>query len=222
MEKQFKYATFNYSEKDKDLIDGLGSYLDENGQRIYEFFNNPSFKKCNIRIISTKEEFDNKVKEIRNDGKDVPSWLIGITTSNEIIYLSLNDYNNTSHSKMLENYDSALDYYKKTIVHEFIHFVNNLYCDGRTKEYPLKCLLEGVASYLSGQKDNYNGTFNYSIDDILGTKPCYDGWYLTVKYILDNYNKENLLSLFDNNITARDSIINMFPDIKDYYKSKIL
>lgn len=220
MEKQFKYATFNYNSEDEKLVEMLGNYLDERGQDIYNFFNNPCFKRCNIKIINTKEEFDEIVKKIRNNGKDVPKWVIGITTFDEIIYLSLSDYKNTSHKYQLKNYDEALDYYKKTIVHEFVHFVNNLYCDGRNKERPLKCLLEGVALNISGQRDNYNGSFDYSIDDILGNNPCYDGWYLVVKYILDNYDKEYLLSLFDNNSIARINIIDMFPNIKDYYKNK--
>ena len=77
------------------------------------------------------------------------------------MYVSLYDYKNTSHSYDKNNFDKALNDYKKNIIHEFVHFVTYLFCKKYSLNYPLKYLSEGIAQYLSKQKDDINLKFDY-------------------------------------------------------------
>ena len=55
MKKKAINAVFNFEKSDEKLIDGLISYLDENAQRIYDFFEiGDKFKKPIINIVGTK------------------------------------------------------------------------------------------------------------------------------------------------------------------------
>ena len=65
----------------------------------------------------------------------------------EIYYLSINDYKNTSHT-------IDFDMYKKTILHEYVHYVNRLFCIKNNCNFSTKYLSEGIATYLSKQNEN--------------------------------------------------------------------
>ena len=39
----------------------------------------------------------------------------------------------------------------------------------------------------------------FSLKDILGNRPCYDGWRLTTKYLVENYPKSFVLELVRDN-----------------------
>ena len=139
-----------------------------------------------------------------------------------VFYLSLNDYKNTAHKFDKKHYKEAFEHYKKTLVHEFVHFVN-LECFNRIRKCgrPAKYLSEGIATYLSGQKDNKKIIFDYSIDDIMHfdyNKSCYDGWYLVTKYLVENYDKQFVLSLFESNREANDFLQNeLYEKAKEFY-----
>ena len=60
MQKESKFAIFNYNQCDADLIDGLSNYLDENAHIAFEFFNlqHRDDEKVVIKIVPTKKEFN--------------------------------------------------------------------------------------------------------------------------------------------------------------------
>ena len=197
MQRKSSNVIFNYNEEDSSLIDELSSYLDNNLSDVYLFFNVTKEKPI-INIISTKLEFDNNYKKIKNldPNYDVPKWVVGLSHDNVIDFLSLNDYHNTSHK-------TNLDDYKKTLLHECIHFVNALYCKKYNVEYSIKCLSEGVASYLSKQKITNN---SFTLEDILNSNNCYNGWYLVTKYIIENNSHDFFLELLKDNDKAKEYI----------------
>ena len=123
MEKNSKYANFIYSKEDEALVNSLEEHLNNNAERIYEFFDpNLERKPVTIKIIPTKKEYD-ELNKVRRGIPEIPKWSIGTYYDNTIEYVSLNDYKNTSHAFPEEKYNEALEYYKKTFVHEFTHYV---------------------------------------------------------------------------------------------------
>ena len=173
-----------------------------------------------INIIKTKKELDVIHRKFNNldSNTDVPKWIVGFSSTDmKIYYLSLNDYKNTQHAFDKSNYNFKLDEYKKTILHEFIHYVNRCFCKKNNSIFSCKFLAEGIAQYLSGQKGNMILQFNYDLDDILNSNNCYNGWYLTTKYIIDKYPKAFLLDLLKDRNKAHDFLKNEYKEIKNYY-----
>lgn len=230
MQKESKYAIFNYKETDKDLIKELAEYLDTCAQKVFDFFDTEVPKeKITINIIPTKKEFDEIFifdHEWTHSIPDfkVPNWAIGYFKNNQITYLSINDYKNTSHAFKEENYPSAILYYKKTIVHEFIHYVNDLFRIKHDCSYTEKYLSEGIATFLSEQKENKNIEFNFTLEQIMYydmKKACYDGWYLVTKFLVENYDKYFVFELFKSNRQAREFLQSeLYEKAKKYYSEE--
>ena len=212
---------FNYKEEDSLLINELESFINDNKKRICDFFNiNVENNKPIINIIDKKNKLDDIHRKFNNlkSNVEVPKWLIGLSGPDMQIYqLSINDYDNTSHAFKKEEYEINLLKYKKTMLHEYIHYINRLFCKENNSDFSIKCLREGIAQYLSGQKDNDLLEFNYSLEDILNGNSCYNGWYLVTKYIVENYPHEMFLELSKDKNKAEDFIRNSYIQIKDYY-----
>ena len=214
MERITDYYKFTYSKSDEDLIIELEDYLNQKREDIFNFFDNSLQKEqVEINIIPTKKEYDEISKKIRGIDS-IPNWSIGISHDNKIEYVSLHDYKNTAHAFEEDRYLEKLDYYKKTIVHEYVHFVAGLYLKKNDCDYPAKFLNEGIATYLSGQKDNMVIPFNFTIEDILESKKSYDAWYLLTKYIIEKYGKEYFLELFRNRELAIKEAPRLFEELK--------
>ena len=214
MEFISKYAKYYYEKQDEDLIKGLDEYINKEAENIYNFFDSTlERKQVEIHIIPTKEEYDNIVLKYRNID-EVPKWDIGNTHDSVITFISLKDYKNTSHAYILKNYNKALDYYNKAIVHEYVHFVSILYKKKNNIKHTTRYLEEGIAQYLSHQKENLKLEFKYSLEDIYESKSSYDGFYLMTKYILDNYGKEYFLKL----LTNKEYVLEETPKIYEHIK----
>ena len=213
MEYISKYAKYIYEKQDEDLIKGLDEYLNKYAKDIYSFFNISERKQAEINIIPTKKEYDEWIKENWNLD-EVPAWNIGNAYNNVIRYVSLHDYKNTSHAFKPEDYIKALEDYNKTIVHEYVHFVTILYQIKNNISKPLRYLTEGIAQILSHQRDNTNNDFHYSLEDILESKDCYYGYYLMVKYILENYDKEYFFKLLNDKDFALEETPKIYKQIK--------
>ena len=221
MEKETKYYKFTYSKEDEDLIVVLEDYLNQKREDIFNFFDSSLQKEqVEINIIPTKKEYDEIAKKIRGV-EEIAKWSIGFVHENIIEYVSLHDYKNTAHAFSEDRYLEKLDYFKKTIAHEYVHFVGGLYCKKNNLEWPVKFLNEGIALYLSGQKDNMDSPFNYTIEDILESKSSYDAWYLLTKYIIEEYGKEYFLKLFGNNELASCEAPRLFGEAKEYYGKRL-
>lgn len=213
MEYISKYAKYIYEKEDEDLINSLDDAINKEAENIFNFFD-PTLKrkKVEIHIIPTKKEYDEITGKRRN--KEVPKWEIGNAGDGIITYVSLKDYKNTTHKFKPEEYDKALDCYKKTIVHEYVHYVTIQYQIKNNIDNSLKYLTEGIAQILSHQRDNIKLEFNYSLEDILESKECYLGFYLITKYILDNYGKEYFFKLLSNKELALEETKKIYKNIK--------
>ncbi len=223
MKKSGKVAIFKFNENDKDLIKDLSKFIDSHAQEIFDFFEIEKPKeKAVINIIPTKEEYDNFIRTTRKLSSDyaVPKWLIGTCQDGVITYLSLNDYKNTSHSFNNDKYDEALEYYKKTILHEFIHYVNECFNKIHKCQDTEKYLQEGIATYLSGQYDGKTILLNATKEQILDEKQYYyDDYYLITKYLIENYDKSFVLKMFQNKELARECLVKeLFDRTQKFYK----
>ena len=220
MERKTKYANYNYEKEDEQLVNELDNYLEDNALKIYDFFKiKVQDKIVDINIIPTKEEYDEIAKRIR--GVDsIPKWSIGFSHDDKIEYLSLRDYKSTSHAFDDSRYDEMLDYYKKTIVHEYVHYVAALHINGKGLDRPARYLNEGIAIYLSGQKDNQNLSFDYSLEDIEAKNNTYDAWYIITKHILEEYGKDYFFKLFNDRDLALKELPNIYEEVKESYSKK--
>ena len=228
MTKETKYAIINFQENDENLIEVIANYLDENAGHVYDFFEVEKVEKAVIDIIPTKKELDSFIRTSRNlpNDSEVPSWLIGTCNKGVITYLSLNDYQNTSHTFSPDKYQEKLEYYKKTILHEYVHFVNELFNKQNDNSPTIKCFLEGIATYLSGQKEGCNIKFDFTLEQLLAKKrfsSCYDGWFLVTKFLIENYDKQFIFELFQSSRMANEFLENeLYQKAKDFYcKDKI-
>ena len=204
MKRISEYAAFEYEEVDKMLVSELVDYLDVNVKKVYEFFDiSCNQNKPVIRIIPTKKEFDNCFKFAWDFEADNSSR--GFYKNGVITYLSIHDYKNTTHAFEKDYYLGALDDYKKTLVHEFVHYVNELFNVINNCGPTIKFLREGIAIYLSGQKENKSIKLSNSLEDLLDVnKNYYDEYYLLTKYLITNYDKRFVFELFKSNRKAKE------------------
>ena len=213
MEKEFDHAIFKYNLEDENLVFELNNYINENINEIYSFFElKDIISKATIIILSTKEEFDKEVRPLKKEYEEygVPSWVIGFSLKDKIYFLSLSDYKNTPHKDKID-----LLAYKKTILHEYIHYIVGLYLFENKCSYPLRALNAGIAQYLSHQRDKNIITLKHDLSEVLDATTAYSEWYLITKYIIDNYSKEYFLELLRDRDKAIDFINNNFDYIKD-------
>ena len=227
MQQETKFAIFNFEASDRVLVEEIGKYLDKQAPSIYHFFELPFSDKVTINIIPTRIEFEKRFIHDHawaDDNFILPHWSIGYVANNQITYLSLADYKHTSHAYKKQDYPLALEYFKKTLVHEFVHFVNKLFEKHRNCSPTIKYLLEGIATYLSGQKDGEKIDFNFSLQQLLATdmkESCYAGWYLITKYLVENYEKSFVFSLFESNRKAKEFLVNeLYNKAKQYYDNR--
>lgn len=222
MQKECKTAIFNFQESDKDLIDSLAVYLDSHAEEIYNFFEIDCPKeKVVINIVPTKKEYDDLYRRTRGLSGDFPvaGWMIGNCRDGIITYLSLHDYKNTTHAYKDVEYAKALDYYKKTILHEYVHFINENFNLVHNCNYTEKYLVEGIACYLSKQKENQRTPFNFTCEQLLNkNNNLYGAYYLITKYFVENYDKKYVLEVFQSNRQARELLKNeLFDKAQQFY-----
>ena len=223
MIKNTRNVIFDYKESDGNLVNELEKYIDENIDDVYDFFNLNERVKTTIHIIETKKEFDDFYrKTIKGDENYlVPDWLVGVCHNGyEIYYLSLNDYDNTRHKFDEKDYEYNLLLYKKTIIHELVHFINALYSETNKVDYTESFLAEGIAQYLSGQHDGEELKFNYSYEDIINNNSCYPGRFLVTKYIIDEYGKDTYLYFLNNQDEAKKFVANNIDNMREYFQKE--
>lgn len=222
MRKECKSAVILFEDVDRELAEILAKYLDDNAQRIYDFFEiKPSKEKAKINIIPTKKAYDELYRAMYNLPVDykVEKWKIGTCKDGEITYLSIHDYKNTSHKFDEEGFDKALLQYKKTILHEYVHFVNEKFNQIHGCTDTEKYLLEGIATYLSGQNEDVTLPLTLTKDEILDeNNNYYNDYYLLTKYLVENYNKTVILQVLKNKSFARGVLENdLYDKAQEFY-----
>ncbi|MCI9434215.1 MAG: hypothetical protein HFI86_02905 [Bacilli bacterium] len=205
---QNKLFIINYNACDLNYIDDFLKYLNDNASRIMRFFNLDCLpEKITINIIENKPKFDeiyfSQYKEQAYD------FAFGFAENNTINYISFCEFNNVP-----KHLNDTYDYYKKTIVHEFVHICNQVF-----SKFFVPCLSEGLAVYLSGQLDNINIKFNYTKEKLINGRINYRQYYLFVKYIIENYNHEFVLNLYKSEEFFYENFDKLYDEVRNYYES---
>lgn len=227
MTRESKYAIFKYKKIDEDLIDDLASYLDEHGHIPFDFFEVEVPKdKVVIEIVPTKKEYDEKYKKDRQLPDDFPlgTWNVGSSffKMRKILFLSPRDYKNTTHYMKDVPYPELINHWHKTVVHEFTHYVQGLFNIKHNCASTMKFLGEGIATYLSGQREGQKIKFDFTFDNLWGNeKFSYVASYLVTKYLVEHYDKDYVLEVFQSNRQARELLQNeLYDKAKQFYNGQ--
>lgn len=230
MTKESKHAIFKYEESDTSLINELAEFIDDNAERIFQFFGVKTQVKPIIRIIPTKIEFDKQfIRDHSWAGPDYQceKWLRGYAKNQTITYLSIHDYKNTTHAFKKANYHRALENYKKTLLHEFVHFVNILFItENNCPQYTAKYLSEGLASCLSGQREHKKMTFDCTLNEVLykereSKKNYYDNWDLVTRFLLENYDHDFIIELIKDHDKANKFLeTELYDRVNNFYNNE--
>lgn len=216
--KESKYALFEFDQKDAQMIDELSFVINKDAEKIFNFFEIECEKKVKFKILPTIEDYDNEIRKVNNftNDVDVSSWRIGCYKNWQICMLSFRCL------KDLEKFKNrTFEQYQKTAVHEFVHYVNDIFNKKRNCGQTEKYLSEGIACYLSGQKNDKTINFNCLIDDVLSHNVNYDSYFALTKFLVENYDKDIVFDLFESNRKAKEFLQKeLFDRTKEYYKIK--
>lgn len=200
----------NYNICDLDYINDFIEYLNVNTTRIMNFFNLDELpKKIKINITVNKKQFDKVYFEAYKE--DAYDFAFGFAKNNTINYISFCEFNNVP-----KHENDTYDYYKKTIVHEFVHICNQVF-----SKFSIPCLSEGLAVYLSGQLDNADIKFNYTKEELINGRINYRQYYLFVKYIIENYSHEFILNLYKSEEFFYKNFDQLYDEARNYYESYV-
>ena len=185
-----------YYEDDDIYIKDIINYINSKVYDIFSFFN-----VCNrdivIKFYYNDSEYENIVK---NKFSSYYDWIIGLSY-NDTIYMRSYELtvNNLYHKNM------SLEEYERTVIHEIVHIVYFSIMDKGNIKY--KWFSEGLATNLSGQNikvtpisctlKELNNNFN-------NIKDSYSISYTLVKYLINNYSREFILSLCTDSVKLQE------------------
>ena len=221
MVKESLFGIFYYEEESSSIIDDVCEYFDSCCKGVMDFFDIKEMPfKVIINIIPSKEKYDELFKE--EFGFDANKSSRGFCKKNgSINYLSINDYKNTTHAFADKDYDKALEGFKKTLVHEFVHIVNKVFNKENKCGFSEPYVFEGIAVYLSKQKENEVYNFDFTLDEVLTRdtrKRKYYSYYLIIKYLLENYDREVFFDLLrDKEYAEKFLKEELYEKAKNYY-----
>ena len=201
----------------KELIKNV--YIDENyfskeqldyikKQFLYvmNFFNIKEINKPTyIKIFNNRENFKRMVFSSTKT-KKLPKWSIGISINekeydkNYILELSLEEQKKIEYHK-----DKTIDDFIKTIIHEFVHVCHTQYTN---YNYPEDTWVsEGIATYLSNQYSDVS--YTDELEEIFSENVVpYQNYRNVFNYVFENYSKEDILKLLNNDNYIKEIIIN--------------
>ena len=209
MIKNLKYIDIEYTNADLEYIDYISKIIDERCENIVNFFELDKYEdKTYVKLFDDLDEFRKYFKEVHN--YEAPKWVCGFDKDKNVYTLSLNEYRKT---KTHEN--DTLDDMICLVLHEFTHAVH----ERRHKNILVrKWLAEGAATYLSGQyKDVYE--INCSYEDILEHSP-YTNYRALFAYVLENYGKEYILKLIDDEELLKNETERLFEEVSNISRKK--
>lgn len=169
-----------------DIVDSIQNNLDY----FYNFFEIKSFsKKWDINIVD--------YETFKKENTILKPYIVGITSYdfNKITILNIEDQKlYTTHK------DTTLDDTLRMINHEVVHAFTDELC---SNIIPPVWFKEGLATNLSNQLYGYVDMSNISIEDMNdenfhSTDFNYNHANSMVKYLLDNYPKEEILKFISN------------------------
>ena len=146
MVKKTQFFSIEYDECSTDFVDNVTSVLEENLQRIMNFFELKTISsEVTIRIYSDFDEWKSFYESA--SGQQYQDYIVGCAANNIISVLAFDQYKKSNVHK-----NDSLEDFEKIIVHEFVHICHNQL---DIKEYSF-IIGEGLATYLANQRYNEN------------------------------------------------------------------
>ena len=200
----------------KELIKNV--YIDENYFKeeqldyikkqfisIMNFFN---IKKLNkptiIKIFDNIEKFRSEALKL-SKFDSLPHWAIGMSVNmkeydvNYILELSFEEQKKIDYHK-----DKTLEEFIKTIIHKFVHTCHSQYKNNVELDAWIN---EGIATYLSNQCENLE--YSREFEEIFSEDVVpYQNYRNVFNYVFENYSKEDILKLLNNENYIKEKIIN--------------
>ncbi len=203
MTKETEYFVIEYTDNDLPYIDRLCKDIDNKAKEIIAYFNIDKInERFSLKLISTKKEFSQTIKELTHFEDD--EYGTGFVKDKKMYCLSYLDYKSTYYK------DETYDDFVKTIIHEFVHTCHMFVVKGMS----IRCINEGLACYLSKQYENKEIELDCSIEDILENKYIdYKNYYIILKYIVENYDDNYVHEMIYNKEFAKKEIANVFQNL---------
>ena len=194
-----------------DYFDEIVDYIKENEKRILGFFNLDKLPNKITILILSYEPF--KTWVVSKYG-EILDYVSGDSNSktNTIRLLTIEDQiKHTIHK------DANADKIKKTALHEIVHQCHGLFHNDYRQTI---WFAEGLAQNLAYQTPKpisiNECDFNELKKDFSHCKGNYSYAYIIVKYIMNNYPKEEIEKLYSNPDYLRDNADNLFEEAKEY------
>ncbi|MBE6153853.1 MAG: hypothetical protein E7166_06495 [Firmicutes bacterium] len=220
MRKELKYMNIEYTDKDKLYIEELVDYIEKVSQEIVNFFGIEDFgNKVEVKLWEDLSKYRTSQFKIYLCGAEkideLPKWCCGFAYSdNNISYvetLCLEEYRKT-----LGHQNGTLDDLKHLILHEFTHAVHLKIND---KDY--QWLSEGLATTISHQYDNYELTFDATLEQIQGEDYThYTNYHTMFYYVYETYGREYILQLVNNYELQKQETERLYNETVEYISNK--
>jgi len=217
MKKNNEFLEIEYTEKDLDYIDELMSYMNSNLKEIINFFELYDFgEKVNIKLSSKLDTFRSSCLDIWNNNGNIPDWMCGLSFYKDnkySIYVPcLEEYKKTDgHS------NDSLNDLKLLLMHEFVHICHRKY-NNNIKLLPW--LSEGLATTISHQYDNYELSFDATLDQMIKGGTPYKNYHTMFLYVLNKYGRNYILQLLNDKDYLYKITPKLYEEVVSYYCKK--
>lgn len=220
MQKELKYMNIEYTEKDKLYIEELVDYIEQVSQEIVDFFGIENFEnKVEVKLLDDVSKFRMRLFETYPSGaksvEEISKWSCGFAyVDNNISYvetLCLEEYRKTlGHEK------GTLEDLKHLILHEFAHAVHF-----KISQEDYAWLSEGLATTISHQYDNYDLTFDATLEQMKGDDYThYTNYHTMFYYVYEKYGRDYILELVNNYELQKQETERLYNETVEYVKNK--
>ena len=209
-----------YTEKDKLYIEELVDYIEMVSQEIVDFFGIENFgNKVEVKLWDDITEYRKSQFEVYPCGAEtaaeIPKWSCGFAYSENnksyVETLCLEEYRKT-----LGHDNGTLDDLKHLILHEFTHAVHLKIND---KDYVW--LSEGLATTISHQYDNYDLTFDATLEQMKGDDYThYTNYHTMFYYVYETYGRDYILELVNNYELQKQETERLYNETVEYVKNQ--
>lgn len=220
MRKELKYMDIEYTVKDVLYIDAMINYIEQISQEIVDFFGIENFeKKVEVKLWDDVSEFRMRLFETYPSGAksvdEISKWSCGFVFSENnksyVETLCLEEYRKT-----LGHENGTLEDLKQLILHEFTHACH-LKLNGKAYQW----LSEGLATTISHQYDNYDLTFDATLEQIKGNDYIrYTNYHTMFYYVYETYGRDYILELVNNYELQKQETERLYNETVEFVKNK--
>lgn len=174
--------TIYYTRSDKDKVERLQYYLNSGFKNVSDFFQQPFIEKFAVYIFPDRNELNKQWQKDWNDpGFQSQCWMIASGVAHRLDILSPNAWTREACD---HNGNDSIEI-RQVIWHELVHVYHGQYNPNHTFTYieNLDWLVEGIATYVSGQLDQKRlQRIKYAIENNKTPSSLNDFWKGQDKY----------------------------------------